>query len=420
MYSNYRKLFRNIYRLFSCMFILIVFFTIFFLGFSVFPARAKNFALIHQKTISSDGDTFLSSSEIDKWKAASNEFGFCWGVANSWTRKNLLKNNPGGIYVTHINIVNIDREMSLGGVAPPMDELNKHEDWFLHYKDGARATFFKNDRYRMDIGNKEYVDYIINWIKTTFPDTENMGIGIDSGMYYYADPRWIKYNTNKAWQDTWETFLKQLWTALHAKYKIILNVGGSDLSSFKRMMQFCDGCIVEYFSLKESRPLDVSETKAWMEKAIWCEKNGKICVLRDTYRDNEVPELVSYGYANFLMIKGKFTYYCINNHQNQAIYFEVMSVYTGGSESEFIEYYGDVLVREFDNIIVISNMSNKEKFMRLETNYKTLDGQLINSIKLHGKSGTILYRQGAIGTYGSSLSESTSFSPSNLRVIKTD
>lgn len=379
----------------------IVFFNL-FLSIMLQPVLAKSanhFALIHQKPVFPDESSAISLEATQKWNCMSNLFGFVWGVPGSWARRNLLKHSQNGVYVTHVNIVNIDQHMSDGGVAPPLKELRKHPDWFMYNTDGSVATYYKKDRYRMDIGNEEYIRYTEKWLKNMlnnfFPP--HNGIGIDSGMFYRADPKWMKYNTDTKWQEVWERFLSRMSSTFRPKYKIILNVGSSDFETFTRMIRQCDGCIVEFFSQKGNTKLNRSHIMGWMEKASWCENNQKICVLRDLYTSGRSIPSIPYGYINFLLIKGKYIYYCIKDNTNNSIYFKSMFVDIGEALGNFVALDPDLYLRDFKNAVIVSNLGQKEKVLQFNNELRDLEGHDVGKLNLKGTSGVILMKKNKEG-----------------------
>lgn len=229
------------------------------------------------------GLVFQDVKDINK---ASNRYLFYWGSRRLASQ--LEGKNQDGIYLAYFNLFKTNESLSKNGISPDMDYImTNHPEWLMRYKDGSLIFFGSVRGIRLDIGNPAYVDYALSWLQKQLARTDVpiKNIGLDNGMFAYADKRWAQYDTNEAYRAAWEYFLRRLSQSLRPRHKIVLNVGSSDLATFSRMIRWVDGVLYEDLCYAPHRPgFDLKKASQeildrW-RKGRWCMENGKIWAVR--------------------------------------------------------------------------------------------------------------------------------------------
>ena len=116
----------------------------------------------------------------------------------------IRKLNPGGIYLKHMNLRNIDstqREPSVEG-HPDYDWIHQnHPEWILHDANGNTVPLFISTEECLDFGNDAYLDWVLNtWMPNNYLDsTDSDATAI---MWYLHDEgNFLRMNINCAPND---------------------------------------------------------------------------------------------------------------------------------------------------------------------------------------------------------------------------
>jgi len=230
----------------------------------------------------------LAFQNITDFQKAAKTYYFYWGSQKN--ASTLRKFNNNGIYLPVFNLIRVNRLFAKKGYGPDHDYITtNHPDWLLRYKDGSLVYMGYSDYIgpRLDLGNPSYVDHAIKWLKKqAFEDDYRINdFSLDNAMFFYADKRWAKYDTNESYRDVWEYFLRRLSEAFRPQHKIVLNVGTSDLPTFARMIHWVDGVLYEDLCHPPHKP-GFDPEKAYptildrWQKGQWCAENGKIWAVR--------------------------------------------------------------------------------------------------------------------------------------------
>lgn len=219
------------------------------------------------------------------YKEAASDFGFSWNLRNRIG--SMIKYNKNGNYFCFHNLTMTAPHLS-NKILPDYDYLvKKHKDWFIKTENGEPAESNFDSRYlHLDLGNHDYVDWIIGWLKCNgFDGKQFIGhIGIDYGVFF-AHKTWSTYDNHETYRMAWEYFLRRLSDEFRPRYKVLLNVGSGDISTFARMIQWTDGVLQENicrplhdsrFDSKEAR----KSIKNQWQRGQWCKDNGKIYAVR--------------------------------------------------------------------------------------------------------------------------------------------
>lgn len=213
------------------------------------------------------------------YSLASQRFDFVYD--NGYRLKRLYETNPDGLYVKYFTLSQIWKPLSDAKICPDYDYIvSNHPEWILRKTSGELFSGYNSRGYLMDIGNQSYVDYAINFIKSSgFPETGGTftGFVLDNGIFGYAPYQNSTYTT-AAWQDTWENLAHKLSDTFRPQYKILLNENGSNLATYARVVQWLDGTVVEnmYLMSNEGNYVKMrTEILGRFEKAAWAADNNK-------------------------------------------------------------------------------------------------------------------------------------------------
>lgn len=231
------------------------------------------------------GLVFQAPGEFTNYKKTASRFWFSWNVGKRIEQ--LVDHNKDGLYFRFHNLVMTSPNLG-SHLTPDYDYLtSEHPDWFIMTKDGRPAPNHYNKEYlHLDLGHDGYVDWIIRWLRQHgFKQDEFSGhLGLDYGIFF-AHKNWATYQTHESYRVAWEYFLKRLSEEFRPQYKILLNVGSSDLPTFTRMIRWTDGVLQEDMC-KPHHDSRYNPTKVLQEikdrwlKGRWCVENGKIHAVR--------------------------------------------------------------------------------------------------------------------------------------------
>jgi hypothetical protein len=226
----------------------------------------------------------LVYQKVQNFAVAAQRYWFSINFPHSEQIIKMAQDNPRGVYAMHYNLIKTDKPSS-GFDAPDYNFIaSHHPEWIFRYKDGSPVLWGpgKYSGPRLDFGNPQYVIYVIDWMKRKIIEDQVQNyFSLDTAMFAWADKHWQKYDTDASYQDAWEFFLRSLSQAFRPQKKIILNVGRSDLPTFKRMIRWVDGILYEGLCTPLYEPQFTAakarvEIKERWEKAEWCEQNGKV------------------------------------------------------------------------------------------------------------------------------------------------
>ena len=227
----------------------------------------------------------VAFANVKNYDLASQRFNFAWDVPERI--QELVKRNKDGDYFRYFVLAKTCPNLS-NTFCPDYDVImHQHPEWILRYQDGFPIIFrdpvFKCVSPQLDIGNPEYVDWLIDWLKQNFYEGKEFGghIAIDN-VDFSTDPRWAKYNKPEELSAAWEYFLKRIAEAFHPQHKVIVNIGNPDLARFSQVVRWIDGVLHEnlvyisghpkFGNLKFEREMILEK----LEKGKWCVKNNKI------------------------------------------------------------------------------------------------------------------------------------------------
>jgi hypothetical protein len=249
--------------------------------------------------------------------------------------------------------------------------------------------------------------------------------GTAVNVRYYTDA-----NIPQEIQDTWKQRMIDMLSKMREKIggKLTIYNGFAVTRDYDNdFLQFADGGMFEglfhngwtpiYENISESywkqqvdKLFDISHTK---KKIFLAQTNA---LIDESTTEAEIQKLAMFSFASFLLGKGDYAYYGFNvfpsdGSIDQFIYFDYWETNIGEPlESYHLrETVGEVNIyeREFSNVLVLVNPSEIITTVNLGTSFRTLNGDIVNSVTLESKSGTILYKYGALSTTTTSIQPTT-------------
>ena len=252
---------------------------------------------INQNAMSAMADNWpkfgLVYQTVKDYKTGSKRYIFYWGSQK--VASLFYAENKRGIYLPNYNLIRICPVFSRIKAGPDYEFIIKyHPEWLLKSNDGSFIIMGKDEPagfagFRLDLGNPQYNEYAIAWIKQQAFSGQHIvkDIGLDNGMFFYGIPN-SKYggaDGTQLYRAAWEYFLRRLSESLRPQHKIVLNVGSSDLPTFARMIRHVDGVLQEdlchplHKSGFNPEKAQQAIRDKW-EKGQWCMENGKIWAVR--------------------------------------------------------------------------------------------------------------------------------------------
>lgn len=293
------------------------------------------------------------------------------------------------------------------------EEVNLHEDWFLHDINGNRLIHKHWGWYAMDVGNTGWRSHYANYVKSKLDSFPFDGV--------FADDTWDFFPAGSGW-NPWTVSIedvpieiKNRWhsdmldtirfvKALIGNKLLIVNTANND-----DYVDACDGKMEEEFVHPSWYNLDefydnyinwrgkVESLKNISQRGkYYIARSGTIIPENPTEVDFErVHDMMIYCFASYLLgvngEKAAFGFNKIDSKDGSRGYYSEFDVPLG---SPINDYYllASVYLRDFENGKVLVNPTTSFYTVDLDSEYKTLDGQIVSSVTLDAHSGIILLR----------------------------
>jgi len=294
------------------------------------------------------------------------------------------------------------------------NEVNSHEDWFVHDKYGNRLINQHWSWYCMDVGNDGWRNHYVNWVEDKF----NKCPGLDG---VFADDVWDKFRYDawtvpsedvpeeigERWHNDQLEFLEYVKQRIGNKL-LIINTSNND-----DYVDACDGKMDEDFVHPHwcSYNYWASWTN-WTGKIEGVRKvsqKGKYVLVHSGFKElnedeafiNSHPEIVRemlmYCFSSYLFAidgpKASFGFGGIHNLDGSRSYYSIFdeAKQLGSPINDYYSFYS-VYARDFENGKVLVNPTTSFYTVHLDSEYKTLDGETVSSVTLDGHTGVVLVR----------------------------
>ena len=312
--------------------------------------------------------------------------------------------NPSIIVIAYKDV------MAMHKVDDDWGEVDAHEDWFLHDINGNRFQRPPWNWYAMDVGNPGWRMHYANYVKRMLDNYPALD-GI------FADDTWKIF-----WYDGWNVPKEQIPADIGPRWYsdmlgmisfvkstignklLIVNTQDND-----NYVDACDGKMNEGFAHPSWWSLDEfhDEWYDWKGKVeslkdisqrgkYYLAHSGTIIPENPTEADlDKVHNMMIYCFASYLLgvngEKATFGFNTISSKDGSRGYYSEFDVSLG---SPVNEYYliGSVYARDFAYGKVLVNPTTSLYTVYLDSEYKTLDGQIVSSITLAAHTAIILLR----------------------------
>jgi len=293
------------------------------------------------------------------------------------------------------------------------EEVNTHEDWFIHDINGNRLVNKFWGWYCMDVGNQGWRNHYAAWVKSML-DRYPMVDGV------FADDVWNTFFAGSGW-NPWTVPIEDVPIEIRDRWHVdmvgmisfVKSTIGSKLlivntSNNDDYVDACDGKMEEGFVHPSRYTLDEfhDDYIDWKGKVdslkeisqsgkYYLAQSGTVIPENPTEAElDKVHEMMIYCFGSYLLgVNGEKTTFGFNNIYSQdgsRGYYSEFDVSLG---SPINEYYstGSVYARDFGEGKILVNPTTSPYTVNLDAEYETLDGQKVSSILLNAHSGAILF-----------------------------
>jgi len=281
------------------------------------------------------------------------------------------------------------------------NEINLHEDWFIHDVDGNRLQItWKSGWYCMNISNPEWRKHLGDWCyETLFVKCPQIdGIFVDNAWHLFSNDIWtvpkekIPYQQIRAtWYEDMKGLLRHIESRIGNK---LLIANTHDIADY---VDICDGKMKEGFVYAGWGPTFEDFISALSEVS----KKGKYFMAHSGTNfdgiEADYHRVMLYCFSSYLLgyHGDKTTFGWLNIYASSKGYYqEFDSAKQIGSPIN--EYYsiGSVYARDFAEGKVLVNPTTSPYTVDLDSEYKTLDDRTVFNVTLDAHSGIILLRSG--------------------------
>ena len=307
-------------------------------------------------------------------------------------------------------------------ICPDFDdweEVDSHEDWFLHDVHGNRLIHKKWGWYAMDVGNTGWRNHYANYMK------DKLEISLFDGVFaddvwdtFFAGSGWNPWNVpiedvpveiKNRWHSDMLEMIRFCKESLREKL-LIVNTSNND-----DYVYACDGKMEEGFAHPQWWPLekfhdDWDDWKGKVESLKNISQSGKYylaqggTIIPDNPTQAEldkVHDIMIYCFASFLLgANGEsllsagrvtFGFNKIQSKDGSRGYYPEFDVSLGSSVGEYYSI-GSVYARDFTGGKVLVNPTKTSHTVSLGENYKSLNEEIVSTITLAAHTAIILLR----------------------------
>ena len=291
------------------------------------------------------------------------------------------------------------------------EEVDSHEDWFLHDINGNRLVHNYWGWYAMDVGNTGWRSHYANYVKDKLDSFPFDGVFADDTWRRFPNDRWtvapsdIPAEIGQRWYNDMIGMIQYVKSVLGSNL-LILNT--DDWTG--EYLKYADGMMFEgfihaswweldYFGWDGFNPLNHVDTLAnlsSMGKYFLADSGAKIPDNPTQDDLDKTHKVVLYCFASFLLgVNGERASFAFNNIKSKdgsrGYYYE-FDVSLGSPVNQYYSF-GSVYVRDFTYGKVLVNPTSSSWTVDLDQNYKTIDGKTVSSVILDDHTGVILLQQ---------------------------
>jgi len=337
---------------------------------------------------------------------------------------------PEGVYNLYYYPFDRDRDGGTGGLHHDITWfLENHPDWIEYTCDQKTPAYeYGNPHVPLDITNPAVIEYMMQTYIVPAIQKGYQGIAFDNVDFnnngyrcgVWRDGVWVEQSNYigniLAWASSMYTRLHALNVSVAMNFPYDLNYPAES----DQIYQYLDIAVDERGFTNWGRSQDdYFSDRTWltnMQALLSLDALGKGFV-----SINEMPEdfdVVSqaekqWALANYLLVKGRYSYIAITGVQEYGIIFTTPEYSAAIGHALNAMYQSqDVYMRDFSNGLAIVNPSSSQSFtITLPTDiYQDLYGNNLDTITLEPRSGIVLLRKSASTSY-------LFFSPKNTSLI---
>jgi len=282
-------------------------------------------------------------------------------------------------------------------------------DWYV--RDAQTGSKLMNKDwgwYLMDTGNLSYRRSLANFIKKCSDDNSGFdGVFLDdvwgsvsSGRFYKEgtkDKAELPLHVTKYWRDNMKLLLIQIKIAIGRKL-LIINTGAFNTD----YLALSDGQMYEAFCHANWQPFGeyYPDWQRKLDSMMAISNSGKIYLAQsgilDGATDSQIKSTQKYCFAMFLLGANSNSYFYFKPSMKYrgVTYFPEWDVDIGTPIGNYRARTGTPLYeREFSKGLVVINPSSESVQINLGTKYKTVAGDIIDTIALGNHEGEILLKR---------------------------
>lgn len=334
---------------------------------------------------------------------------------------------PRGVYNLYYYPFDRDADGGTGGSHHDITWfLANHPDWIEYTCDRITPAYEYGDpNVPLDITNPEVIDYMLNTYILPAIEAGYQGIAFDNVVFdnnglrcgVWRDGEWVEQPT---FTDNVHAWAASMYARLH---ELNVTVAMNSPYDFERpeesdrLYRYLDIVVDERgftnWGLTKENYISGGAWLANMQALQALDANGKGFV-----SINQMPEdfdMVSqeekqWALANYLLVKGKYSWIAITGFQEYGRIFLTPEYSVAIGHAPSVMYKSqNVYMRDFSNGLVIVNPSYSQSFKitLIPHIYQDLYGNNVDTIKLEPRSGIVLLRRGIL----------IYFTPANISLV---
>jgi hypothetical protein len=316
--------------------------------------------------------------------------------------------NPGAPVFCYFNTSDIDGDSPWSSYRRTWNDTNPHEDWFHHDASGGRVKIYYpkyKNRCAFDTGNVGLRDYLASRVLEIFKTGLYDGVQLDnvSTDYPFYDRlvgNWISAAPVNLSPEEWTSdevgmlrvIKKQAVAAGFGNKTIIFNhMRSGEPEASKAYLAEIDGANCESWM---SRSVELDSRWGWKAKVDQVREaafSGKLVNLLCATRQPDEGEAL-FLFCSYLMAAEAnqvFFFYATGYKASQRVWYPFYDTNLGIAKGEY-EARDGAFIRLFTKGCAVVNPEKVIRTIRLNTIYKTLSGQSVNTLSLNPGEGMIL------------------------------
>ncbi len=281
------------------------------------------------------------------------------------------------------------------------EDINFHEDWLLHDKNGKRVKVFmqrKEERFGLNLGNKGLQEFFSKQV-TKLTDNGYDGVFFDNVWVSYpfgpkmlisfssATP--VDMDEGKWWEDN-IAFLKAIKKAIGKKIVVFNQVRGNDPENSLKYLNVSDGAMDEnWISNGKFDFNDFIEGTSII--SLINKKNRMSLPIALGQKESEALTL----YCSYLLVKdgdNAFFSYMKEYTMKGMNWYPFYEIDLGSSKGDYYRQDG-LFLRKFANGLIVVNPNLFSAKTVLPEEYKSRDGEKIKEVILNARGGDIFLKK---------------------------